>query len=159
MDNVHTKCTMYKVVCRKDANYVVTDWLRVWWLRESNFFSLFGCPGSALQMKAMERSSMTAVLDDLFGILMHRFKWMSCREGNFLLMLCSADFITLCRSPWSPKEQLPYQAVMQPLRMFSMVQRCEEVQMLPGCSHHCVNVCGPFEVVGNVDGKEFKTAS
>lgn len=119
MDNVHTKCTMYKVVCRKDANYVVTDWLRVWWLRESNFFSLFGCPGSALQMKAMERSSMTAVLDDLFGILMHRFKWMSCREGNFLLMLCSADFITLCRSPWSPKEQLPYQAVMQPLRMFN----------------------------------------
>ena len=42
-------------------------------------------------------------------------------EGSSVLVMCCAVFTTLCRVLLLRVMQLPYKAVMQPVRMLSMV--------------------------------------
>ena len=59
----------------------------------------------------------TGVFDNFLGLVYR--SWM---VGSLAPVMYWAVHTTLCRALWSDAEQLPYQAVMQPVRTRSRVQ-------------------------------------
>ena len=91
---------------------------------------------------------VVVVLDDLYGLPVTSGD-VGVRAGSLPPVMRCADLTTLWRTLRLWEEQLPYQAVIQPDRMLSIV--------LLRLLHHAVCVGGPIQFVRDVYAEELKT--
>ena len=79
-------------------------------------------PLAVMEQREQSMTWVTRVLDNFCAILSHRLVYRSWMTGSLSPVMYWAVHTTLCNTFWLDAEQLPYQAVMQPVRMLSMVQ-------------------------------------